>query len=251
MSPWELAAIALAGLGAGFINSVAGSGSLITFPTLLALGVPPVTANVSNNIGLVPGGVAGAVAWRHELQGQGRRVLRLGSASALGAVVGAVALLVLPDEVFATVVPVLIAVSLLLVAFQTRITRRFGRSAGATASQAWWLWPAVALAGVYGGYFGAAQGILLIALFGVGASGTIHHHNAVKNVLSSLVNSVAAVVFLLAAEIDWAIAGVIAVGSVAGAQLGSVVGRRMPAGALRATVVVVASVALVVFLLRE
>ncbi len=250
MSPWELLAVAVAGVGAGFINSVAGSGSLITFPTLLALGVPPVTANVSNNIGLVPGGVAGAIAWRHELHGQTRRLLRLAGASVIGAVVGAVALLVLPSEVFSAIVPGLIAASLLLVAFQPRITRRFARTDALSGGQAWWLWPALALTGVYGGYFGAAQGIMLVAILGVGASGTLHHHNAVKNVLGTLVNAVAALVFVVAADVDWSIVALIAVGSVLGAQLGSVVGRRMPAGVLRACVVVVASVALLVFLLR-
>jgi uncharacterized protein len=247
---WELALVALAGVGAGFINAVAGSGTLITFPTLLALGVPPVTANVSNNVGLVPGGVSGAIGWRRELRGQAPRALRLASASALGAVAGSILLLALPPEAFAAIVPVLVAGSLLLVVFQKRIARR-AEEIGHEESDAWWLWPGVALAGVYGGYFGAAQGIMLVALLGVGAAGTLHRHNAIKNVLSALVNAVAAVVFVVVAEIDWVIAGVIAGGSVVGAQLGSAVGRRMPAEVLRGTIVVVASAALVVFLLRD
>ncbi len=249
MSPGELLVVLMAGVGAGFINSVAGSGSLITFPMLLALGVPPVTANVSNNVGLVPGGVSGAIAWRHELTGQGRRLASLATASALGALVGAILLLALPAEAFATVVPVLIAGSLLLVVFQRRITRR-SQSAGPGEGDAWWLWPAVCLAAVYGGYFGAAQGIMLIGLLGIAAHGSLHQHNAIKNVLSALVNSVAAVVFVLVAEIDWLVAGAIAIGSVAGAQIGAQVGRRMPVEVLRVVIVVVASVALVVFLVR-
>src|SRR5688572_8296476 len=159
-------------MAAGTINTVVGSGTLITFPTLLAFGVPPVTANVSNNIGLVPGAVSGAIGWRHELGGQRRRAVRLATASLIGGVVGAVLLLTLPDEAFRAVVPVLVGLGIVLVACQPLITRRVRAAVDPDrddpALDARWLWPAVALTGVYGGYFGAAQGILLVAVLGLG-----------------------------------------------------------------------------------
>jgi uncharacterized protein len=259
VTEWELVAIAVAGAAAGFINAVAGSGTLITFPTLLAFGVPPVTANVSNNIGLVPGSVSGAIGWRRELVGQRARTLRLASASLLGGTVGAVLLLVLPEDAFSAIVPALIALGVVLVALQPRINRRVAAAAAGDEPPAdrWWLWPGTALTGVYGGYFGAAQGIILIAVLGLGTHDTVHRNNALKNVLSGIVNGIAAVVFVIVvtvgwtdAEIDWLIVALIAIGSIVGAQLGARVGRRMPAAAMRLFIVVVGVSALAVFLLR-
>ena len=253
MSPLELALVALAGVGAGFINTVAGSGTLITFPTLIALGVPPVTANVSNNVGLIPGSVAGAVGWRKELVGQRRRVLRLASASALGALAGAVLLLALPSSAFDVVVPGLIGLGLLLVAAGPWINRRVARAVQeheAHPRDAWWVWPATLLAGVYGGYFGAAQGIILVGFLGLGLTETLHRLNALKNVLSSLVNTVAAVVFVAVAEVDWLVAALIGVGSVCGALAGATVGRRLSPALLRGVILLVGGTALTVFLLR-
>ena len=251
MSLWELIAIGLAGAGAGFINTVAGSGTLITFPTLLAFGVPPVTANVSNNVGLVPGAVSGAVGWRRELSGQRGRVGRLATGSTLGGLLGAVLLLVLPAAAFGAIVPVLVGLGIVLVAAQPLINRRIAEAHLARgARDARWLWPAVALTGVYGGYFGAAQGILLMAVLGLGTSDSLHRNNALKNVLSALVNAVAAVIFILVADVDWLIVLLIGVGSVIGALVGARAGRRMPAAVLRGVIVVVGVVALTVFLLR-
>lgn len=121
MTPWEAAAVFAAGIGAGAINAVVGSGSLITFPTMLAVGFPPIVANVSNNVGLVPGGVTGVLGYRAELKGQRERLLRLGVASVIGSLAGGVLLLVLPAEAFKVIVPVLIAIACLLVVFQPRI----------------------------------------------------------------------------------------------------------------------------------
>lgn len=254
MTPWELAAIALAGGAAGFINAVAGSGTLITFPTLLAFGVPPVTANVSNTIGLVPGAVSGAIGWRHELGGQRTRAVRLASASVLGGLTGAVLLLVLPAAAFQAIVPVLVGLGVLLVAFQPLITRRVVAAVDEhrddPARDARWLWPVTAATGVYGGYFGAAQGILLMAVLGLGTHTTLHRNNALKNVLAGIVNGVAAVVFILVADPDWPIVAVIAVGSIVGAQVGVRAGRRMPSAVLRGFIIVVGVVALLIFLLR-
>ena len=185
MSAWEIVAILVAGMAAGTINTVVGSGTLITFPTLLAFGIPPVTANVSNNLGLVPGSVAGAWGYRRELAGQRSRVLRLVSASVIGALTGAVLLLTLPPGAFEAIVPALILLGVLLVIFQPRlsalVTRRAERR-GTTLDHhgAWWVWPAVLLAGVYGGYFGAAQGVLLMAILGIGVAETLQRSNAVK-----------------------------------------------------------------------
>ena len=254
MTPWELAAIALAGAAAGFINAVAGSGTLITFPTLLAFGVPPVTANVSNNIGLVPGAISGVLGWRHELGGQRSRAVRLATASLTGGVAGALLLLVLPDGAFRAVVPVLVGLGILLVAVQPLVARRVAAAVDPTrddpALDARWLWPVVALTGVYGGYFGAAQGILLMAVLGAGTHTTLHRNNALKNVLASLVNGVAAVIFVVVADVDWVIVALIAVGSVVGAQVGAHAGRRMPAALMRGVIILVGVVALTVFLLR-
>ncbi len=255
MSLLEAIAIGLAGLAAGTINTVVGSGTLITFPTLLAFGVPPVTANVSNTIGLVPGSVSGVVGYRRELVGQRSRILRIGVASLIGGVLGGVLLLVLPDDAFSAIVPVLVGLGILLVVFQTRITawvEARHEGAGAPARNpvlgAWWVWPAVLGAGVYGGYFGAAQGVLLMGIMGVGISETMQRLNALKNVLAAIVNSVAGLLFAIVADVDWKIVGLIGVGSVIGGQIGATVGRRLPGRVLRWTIVVVGVVALAVFL---
>ena len=253
MTAYEVVAILLAGVGAGAINTVVGSGTLITFPTLLAFGVPPVTANVSNTIGLVPGSVSGAIGYRAELAGQRDRLIRLGTASLLGGTAGAILLLVLPSAAFDTIVPVLIGLGVLLVVTGPLISRRVAVRAerrGATVREhgSWWVWPAVAAAGIYGGYFGAAQGVLLVAVLGIGVADTLQRHNATKNVLAGLVNAVAAVVFILVAEVDWLAAGLIAAGSIVGGQLGATVGRRLPPMVLRGVIVVVGVAALVVFL---
>ncbi|WP_030484286.1 sulfite exporter TauE/SafE family protein [Nocardioides aequoreus] len=263
MEIWEAVAILLAGMAAGTINAVVGSGTLITFPTLLAFGVPPVAANVSNTIGLVPGSASGAFGYRRELRGQGRRVLVLSSASLAGGVAGAVLLLVLPSAAFDAVVPVLILLGCLLVvvgpALQRRVAARAESRGGLKDTGAWWVWPAVAATGVYGGYFGAAQGVLLVAVLGIGIADTMQRHNATKNVLAGLVNAVAAVIFIVLSvvpvpgfesalgTVDWRVVGLIAAGSVVGGQLGASVGRKLPPLALRGVIVVVGLVAVVSF----
>lgn len=255
MSPLEAVLVGLAGLGAGTINTLVGSGTLITFPTLLAFGVPPVTANVSNTIGLVPGSISGAWGYRRELAGQRARLLRLGSASLLGGLVGGVLLLVLPDDAFGAVVPVLIVFGLVMVVLQPRISRavsarsaRTGRVVDAVGG-ALWVWPAVLLTGVYGGYFGAAQGVLLMAVMGIGIQESLQRLNAVKNVLAAIVNLVAGILFAFVADVDWLVVLLIGIGSTLGGQLGASVGRRLPALALRVVIVVVGTVALLVFLI--
>jgi uncharacterized membrane protein YfcA len=250
---FEAAAILLAGVAAGTINTVVGSGTLITFPTLLAFGVPPVTANVSNTIGLVPGSLSGAIGYRRELAGQRPRLLRLAPASLIGGVVGAVLLLVLPDEAFSAIVPVLILLGCVLVVFQPRISAtvaaRHESVGGLPDHGAWWVWPVVLVTGVYGGYFGAAQGVLLMAVLGIGVPDTLQRSNATKNVLALLVNGIAAVIFIAVADVDWVVAGLIAAGSIVGGQIGATWGRRLPPLGLRIVIVIVGVVAVTSFLL--
>ena len=242
----EIVAIAAAGMAAGAINTLVGSGTLITFPVLLAFGYSPVTANVSNNVGLVPGSVAGAIGYRRELEGQRTRALRFALASALGAVTGAVLLLVLPAEAFKAIVPVFIAIALVSVVLQPRLDRLVASRRPPPDAHGTGL-PRVLvyLAGVYGGYFGAAQGILLLAILGLALPDDLQRVNALKNVLAGVVNGVAAVIFILVADIAWGPAALIAAGSVVGAQLAARYGRRMSARALRAVIVAVGIAAIV------
>ena len=246
-----MAAVLLAGVAAGTINTVVGSGTLITFPTLLAFGVPPVTANVSNTIGLVPGSASGAWGYRRELRGQRGRLLRLASASAIGGVGGAALLLGLPPEAFDAIVPALILLGVVLVIFQPLIARRVAdraaRSGGAPEQGAVWVWVLVMLTGVYGGYFGAAQGVLLMAVLGIGIQDSLQRLNGTKNVLAGLVNGIAALVFIVVADVDWLIVALIAAGSVVGGQVGATVGRRLPPVALRLVIVAVGLVAVIAF----
>lgn len=246
MSVWEVVAIALAGLAAGTINTVVGSGTLITFPVLLAFGYAPVTANVSNTIGLVPGSVSGAFGYRRELVGQRERALRLGTASVLGGITGAALLLVLPASAFEAIVPVFIAIALALIVLQPRLNRMLAKHVGdlGRRGQALTLL-AIYTTGVYGGYFGAAQGILLLGILGLALAQDLHRTNALKNVLAGLVNGVAGVFFIVAAHVEWGPAAIIAVSSIVGAQIGARYGRRLPPMALRGLIIVVGVTAIV------
>jgi uncharacterized protein len=247
-----MAAVLLAGLAAGTINTVVGSGTLITFPTLLAFGVPPVTANVSNTIGLVPGVASGIVGYRRELRGQRDRIVRLGSASLVGGVVGAVLLLVLPDGAFAAIVPALILLGLLLVVLQPRVSAWVNaRHEGARGDFGpWWVWPAVLGTGGYGGYFGAAQGVILMGVLGIGIDDALQRLNGLKNVLAGLVNGIAGLIFVFVADVDWTVVALIAAGSVVGGQVGATLGRRLSPLVLRVVIVVVGLVALASFLVN-
>jgi hypothetical protein len=233
--------ILAAGMAAGAINAVVGSGTLVTFPVLLALGYPPVVANVSNTVGLVPGSVAGAVGYRRELRGQQARALRLGSASLLGGIAGSVLLLDLPSSAFKKIVVVFIAVALVLILAQPLLSGRMAaRRPGHQRQQAGPGGTAgVFASGVYGGYFGAAQGILLLAILGLSIDDDLQRINALKVVLAGLVNFVAGVVFVIAAHVAWGAAGLIAAGSIVGGILGAHGGRRLPTPALRLIIMAV------------
>lgn len=246
MSPWQAALVFVAGVGAGTINTIVGSGTLITFPVLLGVGLSPISANVSNAVGLAPGSAVGAWGYRRELRGQGGRALRLGSASVVGGVLGAVLLLTLPPGAFKTIVPVLILIALLLVVFGPRLTRALADTRHRPReSVGVLLWSVVLLTGVYGGYFGAAQGVLLMGIFGVLLADSLQRQNALKNVLAGLVNGVSGVIFLFTGHMNWAAAGLIAAGSIIGGVLGARVGRRLSGTVLRAVIVVVGVVAIV------
>ncbi|MEU1117714.1 MULTISPECIES: sulfite exporter TauE/SafE family protein [unclassified Streptomyces] len=252
MEPLEMVAVGIAGVAAGSLNAVVGSGTLITFPTLLAFGFPPVLANVSNNIGLVPGTLSAAYGYRREMKGQFRRLVRFGTASLIGGLIGALLLLKLPADAFQAVVPVLILTACALVLLQPRLARRLKeRETPARKDGGIPMWCGVLATGIYGGYFGAAQGVLLMGLFGAFLLDDLQRLNAAKNVLASLVNGVAAVLFIVVADIDWTAAGLIALGSTAGGLIGARYGRRLPPVAMRAFIVVVGVTASVIMLIRQ
>jgi uncharacterized protein len=242
----ELAAITAAGMAAGAINTLVGSGTLITFPVLLAFGYSPVTANVSNTIGLVPGAAAGAIGYRRELAGQRKRTLRFALASLLGGISGAVLLLLLPQSAFEAIVPVFIAIALVSIVLQRQLDRLVADHRPPPDAHGTGL-PRILvyLAGIYGGYFGAAQGILLLSILGLSLPDDLQRINALKNVLAGVVNGVAALVFIAFADVAWGPAAFIAIGSVVGARLAAHYGRRLSSGTLRGIIVVVGAAAIV------
>ncbi|MEU9061176.1 sulfite exporter TauE/SafE family protein [Streptomyces sp. NPDC048430] len=255
MSIWEMLAVFAAGTGAGTINTIVGSGTLITFPVLLATGLPPVTATVSNALGLIPGSISGAIGYREELAGQRRRILKLSAGAMIGGLTGATLLLALPSSAFETIVPVLVTLALVLVILQPRISRAVQRRRDRNGTHARLdggplLFTGIMLASVYGGYFTAAQGIIYLSLMGMLLDDTMQRLNAVKNVLAAVVNSVAALFFLFVAHFDWTAVVLIAAGSAIGGQIGARVGRRLSPGFLRALIVVVGTAAIVQLLLR-
>jgi len=239
-------AILAAGGAAGAINVVVGSGTLITFPVLLAFGYAPVVANVSNTIGLVPGSVAGAVGYRRELRGQAARIRTLACATAAGAATGATLLLTLPASAFRDIVPVFIGAALVLIIVAPRLGELLRRRRGHAHPR---IGPAtlaaVFVTGVYGGYFGAAQGIMLLAILGLALDDTLQRINATKNILAGLANLLSGVIFALVAHVYWPAVGLIAIGSISGGALGARYGRRLSPGPLRALIVAVGIVAIV------
>jgi len=250
VGPAEGLAIFGVGVAAGAINAIVGSGSLVTFPTLLAFGFPPVVANVSNNVGLVSGNISGAFGYRRELSGQRGRLIRLGAISAVGSLAGAAALLALPSSSFQLIVPALILIACVLVLIQPwlsgRVSARRQRLAeqdGGDPAAGERISPVLS-AGVlgsaaYGGYFGAAQGVLVIGLLGTFLDETMQRVNGAKNVLVAVVNGTAAVVYIIFAHVAWLVVLLIAVGSTLGGLLGARFGRKLPPQALRIFVVLI------------
>jgi len=238
VTPLDAVAIAAAGLAAGAINTIVGSGSLITFPTLLAVGYSPVVANVSNTIGLVPGSVSGAIGYREELRGQLRRILLLLPAAVIGAAVGALLLLAVPGA-FDSVVPILILFAVALVVVQPRIARWRAERGHVAEHPGPVLHIGVFLTAIYGGYFGAAQGVILLALLSITLDDDLQRLNGVKNVLAAVVNFVAAIYFMASTHVAWGAVVILLVSSTIGGQVGASVGRRIPAKVLRAIIIVV------------
>lgn len=267
---WQVVVILLAGFWAGTINTVVGSGTLVTFPVLVAMGFPPVTAQISNAMGLVAAGVSGVFGFRRELSASRSVLPALTTASLAGGVVGAFLLMVLPEEVFGVAAPILIAVAICFVLFQPTLSRWVRRRKAGEAEEARGaggaagkdplaapeaptgpvspvLWALIFAAGIYGGYFVAAQGVLLLGIMGVFLSGALVYSNAIKTWLSLAVNLIAAVSYLFFAfdRIDWRAVLLIAVSSMIGASLGAQIGRRIKPVWLRVVIVVVGVAGLV------
>jgi uncharacterized protein len=242
---WQAIAVTAAGFAAGGVNAIVGSGSLITFPVLLAVGYPSVVANVSNTVGLVPGGISGVIGYRRELKGQGRRALTLACGTSVGALIGGILLLSLPTSVFDAVVPILILLAVVLMAIKRTPSAHADVDhtvAGTAASFS---------TGIYGGYFGAAQGIILMSLLRFCFPDDLQRLNALKNVLAGVANGVAAILFIAVADVAWDAAALIAVGSVVGAQVGARYGRHIPSEVLRWIVVIGGAVVAVILLVTR
>lgn len=243
-SLFEGGILLLAGVAAGTINTVVGSGSLVTFPILLAFGYAPVTANMTNNLGVLPGSISGAFAYRRELRDQWPRVLRLGTASLIGGLGGALLLLWLPAAAFKAIVPALILLACVLVLIQPWL-RKHTAKREVQVRMTGTAFLGVLFTGLYGGYFGAAQGVLMMALLGIILGDGLQRLNALKNVLVATANVAAAVVFIVHGGIAWEAAGIIAIGSIIGGQIGARIGRKLPAPVFRAIIVSVGLIAFV------
>jgi uncharacterized protein len=254
VSPLDALLLLSAAIGAGVMNAVVGAGTLITFPTLLFLGYPPVVANVSNTVGLVPGSIAGAYGYRATLVGRWPLVRRLATATATGGLIGGLLLILLPGRAFEVIVPALLIASAVLAAVQPRVAaavalRRAARGVDAAQPEPGseavgpMLLLGILLAGIYGGYFGAAQGVILLVLLGLALGGPVNGLNGVKNVLAGTANLVSAVLFIIIADVDWQAAAIVAVGATIGGGLGGRYGRRLPSSALRVILVAVALIA--------
>jgi uncharacterized membrane protein YfcA len=263
MTGWEMLAVAAAGFAAGGINAVVGSGTLVTFPVLLAVGLPPVSATISNSLGLVPGNIAGSFGYRRELEGQGRLLTRLLPASVLGALTGAFLLLRLPARAFETIVPVLVGLAVVLVVVQPLVQRALARRRARTGAvepdqlnlsrgRLLALLAGAYGTGTYGGYFAASQGVLQIGVFGLLLPESLQRLNALKNVLSLTVNAVAATAYIVVASdrLDWTAAGLVAAGSLFGGYVGASAGRRLHPLVLRGAIVVLGLVAIYVLVSR-
>ena len=250
MTPLDAILIVLAGMVAGVMNAVVGAGTLVTFPTLLLLGYPAVLANVSNTVGLVPGSVMGAIGYRATLRGRGPILARLVVAATVGSIIGGALLVLLPGRAFDAIVPWLLLVAAVLAALQPRISegvalRRAARGVSDTAVMpvSGGIVLLVGATGVYGGYFGAAQGVILLVILGLALGGPLNELNGVKNVLGGTVNLVAALLFILVSEVDWTVAALVAVGATIGGGLGGRYGRRLPSSVLRVLLVGIAVIA--------
>ncbi|MGV1049881.1 MAG: sulfite exporter TauE/SafE family protein [Solirubrobacterales bacterium] len=236
----SLLAVAAAGAAAGASNALAGAGSLITFPTLIALGVPPLDANVTSTVGLVPGAVGGALGYTDLVREQGRRIARLTVPSLAGAIAGTALLLVTSNDTFEDIVPVLVAGSCLLLLFQPRLTPRIPHAGNEHSP---FLTAGLVFSGAYAAYFGSAVGILLLGLLGLFVAESMQHLNAIKILLAGFANLLAALAYAFLAPVHWGYAICLAVSSLIGGRVGAKMARRVSGETLR---VVIALLGLVV-----
>lgn len=240
MTPGSAALLAGAGVVAGAVNAAAGGGSLVSFPALLAVGHSPLVANVTNTVGLLPGYVGGVVAYRSELTGQGSRVRAYGVTVAVGAAIGVAVLLLTSEAVFATAAPVLVLVACALLAVQPRVTAALRRrNDGEVRSRPLLLHAALLLGGVYASYFGAAVGVMLLAVLGLLLADGLQRLNGLKGALSLVATVVGAGAYLVLAPVQLADAGVLAVGSLVGGRVGGGLARKLPDPVLRGFVLVI------------
>lgn len=239
MTGTGVALLLLMGLCGGIVNAIVGSGTLLVYPALLSLGLPPVVANGTNTSGLCFGSASSAWGYRRELAGRGRRLAPAVIATVGAAALGASLVILLPERVFVTVVPWLILGAALLVAIQPRIVRLLTERRGAHESTPMGLAGVAAPVGVYGGYFGASQGVIYMAVLGVFYDHDLQRSNGAKNLLAATANITAAVVFTVAGRVDWAAALVVAVGALAGGLIGARLGRRLPTSVFRVLIVIV------------
>lgn len=254
MSSFHLVLIAIAGLFAGLINGVVGAGTLITFPLLVALGLPPVVANGTNTTGLFPGAMSSAFVYRHSFKEHRRLITVMAIAAAVAAGFGAALVLALPPSVFARVVPVLILLAVLLVLVQPLLSKMVKRWIGHHREEDFpHRVPSVLAAGavgVYGGYFGGGQGIVLMGALPLVFSPDLQVSNGVKNVLAATANATAAAVFIVAGHVIWSVAIVLAFSSVAGGWVGSKVAKKLPTIVFRMVIAVVGIAAAIALFLR-
>jgi uncharacterized protein len=245
VGPGEVLAVLAAGFGAGVVLASVGAGTLLSFPILLAVGIPPLVANTSNCVGLVPGGLSGSWGYRRELAPVRALVVRVALTSAVGALLGATILLLLPSTAFDAVVPVLVLLAATLIGVQPLVSRMLARRAVRRGTLAHTdrvamgpgLTTLSSVVGVYGGYFGAAQGVMLMACLALGLDLPLQVVNGLKNVAVLSANVAATLIFVVVGPLDWAVVGLVAVGSLAGGWLGAHVGRRLPSSVFRTLVV--------------
>jgi uncharacterized membrane protein YfcA len=250
MTPADALLVGAAGVLAGAINAVAGGGTLVSFPALLAAGLPPIAANVTSSVGLLAGYAGGSVAYRRELEGQRGRVRALAPAAILGGVAGAALLLVTPEATFRDVVPYLVLMSSALLALQPRLGRALVAGGRGSSDVHWGARLGVGVAAVYGSYFGAGLGVLLLAVLGILVADDLQRLNALKGLLSLLINVVGVLVFLFSDELAWRFVVVLAVGAYLGGTLGVSLARRLPEAMMRTGIVAVGLVVGIVMLVR-
>ena len=252
LTPTQYGFLAIAAVAAGLINALAGGGSLITFPTLMAVGIPPVMANVTNTVALCPGYLGATLAQKKDLHGQQKRIRLLLPSAVIGGIIGGILLLNSSDQVFDRLIPFLILLAAALLAFQDTLRswlqRRQGDKKG-NIPEIWAVLP-IALASIYGGYFGAGLGVIELAILGLFLKDNLTRLNALKQLLSLVVNVAASWFFLFSNQVDWSAAIVVAIGSLIGGLLGGKIARIISPSYLRQTVVILSIITAIVYWLR-